>query len=263
MCPSDLGIADHQSEILRLKLQSQSWREETEKLLRQIELQYDSQCIDVGCGPTGILQEILDKIRCGGKVCGLDVNPLYLKYASTFLGKDSRLNLIQGDIRKSPLRENSFDFVHERFLLSMYKHPQQIVSQMVSITKSKGILAFQEMDINRSSLLPDHSSWRRIVEIVSCVFSKLGNNQLPYGLKKILLNAGLKNVNTREVTLSLQKGHPYAEWPMRGIASMRNEIIGLGISTKNEMDDLIGNLQIHIKNSSASFSIIQAWAYKD
>jgi len=253
----------YQTESKRLAFQANLWKQETQELLDILDIRRGSLCLDVGCGPTGILEELSHRVGDAGKVVGFDYDLEYLTKASTRNGRFYSPNvlLVQGDIRNPPFRRNSFDLVHARFFLSLFKFPQRVIWQMLSLLKSEGIIAVQELDLRNISISPPSPQWSSIVDVIVLIFSALGNSEANRIAKELMFQSGIQGIHTRKVVLNTSHTH-YANWIVEGIANSKDVLRQRGIMNDDEICSFIGNLSDLLERSQVSFPLIQTWGYK-
>ena len=65
-------------ESARLQRQSQELRPDSAALLDRVGLGPGQDAIDLGCGPCGILDLLAERVAHGGRVAGLDANPVHV-----------------------------------------------------------------------------------------------------------------------------------------------------------------------------------------
>jgi ubiquinone/menaquinone biosynthesis C-methylase UbiE len=104
-----------------------------------VEAQY---IVEFGCGTGAVFQELTSNQKhC---VVGLDIESEPLLYAAS---SETPANLIQADGYSPPFPDSTFDISLCHYLLLWTKKPNQIIQEMVRVTKSGGwILAFAEPD---------------------------------------------------------------------------------------------------------------------
>lgn len=123
--------------------QQAGWSTELRRLIYSfpwfIEAQY---IIELGCGTGAILQELLPfQKQC---ILGLDIESEPLSYASSITAHPK---LVQADAYSVPFPDSTFDISFCHYLLLWTKNPNQIITEMVRITKPGGwILAIAEPD---------------------------------------------------------------------------------------------------------------------
>ena len=115
--PSGQYPIQHRSgEVERLKAQDSALSEATNNLFDVIGVSPGWRCLDLGCGPGGITNYLLDRVGPYGHVTGLDGDKEFLALAR--IGKPENSEFISGDAYATGLPENHFNMVHVRFLAS-------------------------------------------------------------------------------------------------------------------------------------------------
>ncbi len=123
--------------------QQAGWSAELRQLVYSFPWFVEAQYIlELGCGTGAVLQEISSfQKRC---VAGLDILSEPLKYASSIKASPS---LIQADAFITPFADSTFDISLCHYFLLWTKIPDQIIKEIVRITKPGGwILALAEPD---------------------------------------------------------------------------------------------------------------------
>ena len=98
-------------ESARLQRQADELVADSVALLDRVGLRPGQSAIDLGCGPRGILDLLARRVSPGGRVVGLDADPVHAAMAAKFVS-DHRLSSVQivtADARHTGLRSGSFD----------------------------------------------------------------------------------------------------------------------------------------------------------
>ena len=74
-------IESRGGEIERLHIQSTAMVPDTERMLELIGVREGWSCLDIGCGPGGIVGLLGKRVGSTGRVVGLDMNTGFLEYA--------------------------------------------------------------------------------------------------------------------------------------------------------------------------------------
>ena len=123
--------------------------------------------LDVGCGisETWLLQ--LSKDYPLAKFVGLDILPTFPKDFS-----QNNLQFIQDDILKGlPFEDDSFDFVHARYLLPTFTDEQReekVIKELVRVCKPGGWIELVEIE-EIKSICPSFSRFSKFISS-SCLF---------------------------------------------------------------------------------------------
>src|SRR5262245_32894086 len=122
-------IERREGEIDRLKLQAATIAADAEVMLERIGVAAGWHCLDLGCGPVGIVKLLSKRVGAPGRVVGLDADPVFLEYARQ--DKPSNAEFVQGDAYRTGLEPASFDLVHVRFVASTAGAPQKLLDEAV------------------------------------------------------------------------------------------------------------------------------------
>jgi len=102
----------------RLRRQSEELRAHSAALLDRVGVERGWNAIDLGCGPSGIIDLLAERVGPDGHVTGLDVNPVNVAMARAFADEHGLANadIAEGDARRTSLPPSSFDLAHARTL---------------------------------------------------------------------------------------------------------------------------------------------------
>ena len=139
-------------ESARLQRQSQELRPDSAALLDRVGLGPGQDAIDLGCGPRGILDLLAERVSPGGRVAGLDADPVHVAMAREFTAQRGlgNVEIVAADARRTGLPPGSFDLVHARTLLVNVPEPVEVVAEMVRLAKPGGWVAGLEPDVEGS-----------------------------------------------------------------------------------------------------------------
>jgi SAM-dependent methyltransferase len=129
------ALGSNPKESARLQRQSDELRPESIALLSRISLRPGQSAIDLGCGPSGILDLLSAAVSPGGRVVGVDADPAHVALARQYAGSRGLANVEvrQADARDTGLPSDSFDLVHARTLLVTIPEPAQVVAEMARL----------------------------------------------------------------------------------------------------------------------------------
>jgi ubiquinone/menaquinone biosynthesis C-methylase UbiE len=128
-------------EIERLRMQAAALEFDAGVMLERIGVSSGWRCLDLGCGPGGIVD--LLSVRAGptGHVVALDADPVFLEHARSLARERGRGNdeFVQGDAYRTGLPRASFDLVRVRFVASTVGRPQDLIAGAVALARPKGV----------------------------------------------------------------------------------------------------------------------------
>src|SRR5580693_7515108 len=93
------------AESARLQRQSGELRPDSEALLARVSLRPGQSAIDLGCGPSGIIELLAERVGPGGRVVGVDADPAHVALARQLArerGLDN-VEIVAADARRTGL----------------------------------------------------------------------------------------------------------------------------------------------------------------
>ncbi len=266
--PENYLLAGGAAELERLQLQARVWEPDAEAMLDRIGLQPGWHCLDLGCGALGIVEPLSRRVGANGRVLGVDIDPKLLTAARAFVQEAGLTNveILEHDAYNTTLPRASFDFVHVRFLFAPVGRDDQLLREMLALTRPGGIVAIQEPDANSWNCFPLNPAWERLKDAILTAFTRGGGDfnagQRTYGM---LRQAGLEDVQLRAAVLALQNGHPYMRLPIQFATSLRQRIIDAGLLSEADLDETIAACEQIAQDPEAfvlTFVVTQVWGCK-
>ena len=276
---SDRGIAEpaaadvyalgsNPAESARLQRQSDELRPQTAELLARIGLEPGQSAIDLGCGPSGILELLSAAVSPGGRVVGLDADPAHTAMASRYVmarGLDN-VTVVTADARHTGLPPDTFDLVHARTVLVTIPEPQEVLAEMVRLARPGGWVASQEPDIEGAFCYPPLPAWDRLREIFRAGFSRSGADLLiGRRLTELYRQAGLEEVEVVVYAPVYPPGHSRRTILPDLVRSMRPMILELGLSDEPELAEVDRAVREHLADArtvSLAHLLVVAWGRK-
>jgi ubiquinone/menaquinone biosynthesis C-methylase UbiE len=256
------------NEIVRLQSWARSWEPETEAMLDRIQIQAGWRCLDLACGPLGIIDPLSRRVGPTGQVIGADINTAMLTAARSFAEDNGLKNVdfVETNTYQSGLPRESFDLVHARFMFAPLGRDDILLNEMIALTRPGGIIASQESDESGYVCYPRQPAWERLKQLTIAAFRYGGGNysagRRTYGL---LHRAGMKNVQARAAILALPAGHPYRIWPIESAIALRGRMLEWELINEIELDRLLGECERIASDPNiflTSFVVMQVWGCK-
>lgn len=254
-------IERRKGEIERLRLQAAALAADTEVMLERIGVAAGWRCLDLGCGPGGIVGLLSKRVGATGRVVGLDADQVFLDYARG--DKPSNAEFVQGDAYRTGLEPASFDLVHVRFVASTTGEPQGLVREAMRLAKPGGRVAFQEPDVSSLKCFPPDPAWQRLCDAIGAAFTAIGGDtRLGQRLYGLLRAAGLKDVEYRPFILGVRSGDALTDFLPATAESMRSALLEQRILTASELDAALAECRAHLARPEVVFSFyttVQVW----
>jgi SAM-dependent methyltransferase len=256
------------SELERLRLQARVWEPAAEAMLDQIGIRAGWNCVDLGCGALGILKPLSRRVGPEGKAVGVDTDARQLAAARAHVLEEGLGNvlILEQDAYKTALPRESFDFTHVRFLFAPVGRDDELLTELLGLTRPGGTIAVQEPDASAWGYYPESQEWERLKEVILAAFRSGGGDfnagRRTYGM---LRRIGLEDVQIRAAVVALQGRHPYKRIPVQFATSLRKRILEAGILKELELDELVRNCEriaADPETVMTSFVVTQVWGRK-
>ena len=201
-------IDSRAGEIERLNVQSAAMAPDAERMLDLIGVAEGWRCVDLGCGPGGIMALLSRRVGSTGQVVGVDMNETFLEVA----GRTAPANVVfrRDNVYATSLPADAFDLVHMRFVAGTAGTPEGLIAEASRLTRQGGIVALQEPDASTLNCYPAHPSWDRLKGALLGAFSGVGADlELARRLYWIARQAGLEDVQFRPFIIGVRAGDPW------------------------------------------------------
>lgn len=243
------ALGSNGAESVRLRRQADELAALSAALLDRVALRPGQRAIDLGCGPRGVLDLLAQRTSPDGRVVGLDADPRHTALAADFVASQglAGVEILTADARDTGLPADSFDVVHAGSLLVNVPDPDELVAEMVRLARPGGWVASMEPDTEHAFCYPPNEAFERICQLFPLVFARNGADPcVGRRVPELLREAGLDDV---EVDVSVQAcppGHSRRALRCDLLASMRAQILELGLSTEAELDELDASGRAHV-----------------
>jgi ubiquinone/menaquinone biosynthesis C-methylase UbiE len=241
-------LGDSPPEISHLLAQAEFLGPDAADLLDRIGVAPGADVIDIGCGVLGILPQLRSRVGAGGRVVGLDIEPLLLAVAAQLSAQhDLAVQTVRADAASTGLPSGSFDLVHERMLLLNVTSPQQVVAEMARLARPGGVVAVQEPDSAAWATDPPHPAWELLLTEVNDVYPRTGRDfHTGRRAARLLRDAGLREVQVRALARLTAPGEYFQMFLLTLAVLMREDILAGGRLTPGQLDSAAAELREHL-----------------
>ena len=252
-------------EIGRLHIQGAALEADAAIMLDLIGVAPGWRCLDLGCGPGGMIELMSARVGAGGQVVGLDADDIFLEHARERARRSGLANieLVKGDAYRTGLPAGGFDLVHTRFLASTAGHPEALLAEAIRLTRPGGIVAFQEPDMATLNCYPAHPAWDRLRQILAEVFPSVGGPvRLAQEIYGMLRGAGLEDVHFRPFLVGFRASHAMVDYVPSTVESIRTRLLETGVIGAGELDAALAACRAHLADPgtvSTYHTMIQVW----
>ena len=257
--------AGKEAEVQRLSIQAGVWEKEAYSMLDEIGVQSGWQCVDLGCGPVGILEPLSKKVGHKGRVVGIESDPIHIIAATRMIQEKelSNVEVVLQNAYKNLLACHSFDLTHARFIFTQAGQDAQLFENMINLTRPGGVVAFQESDLSSWNCIPSHPAWEKIKKALIAIFELHGSgiNAIERNLM-LFKEANMQEVQTRTAMIALPKEHAYRMGMNQLARVLRDSIIENGIIKADEFDQALQQCDVLTNDpnvSVTSYTLVQLW----
>jgi len=243
------ALGRNSAESARLQRQSDELRPLSAELLDRVGLKRGQSAIDLGCGPSGIIQLLSERVSPGGRVVGVDADPVHVTMAREFADERGLrdVEIVAADARHTGLPAASFDLVHSRTLLVTIPEPQTVVAEMVRLATPGGWVASLEADTEYALCHPPHPAFDRVCELFDDAFRRNGADPfIGRRLPELYREAGLEDIGVEARAPIHPAGNTRRTVRLDLVRSMRPTILERGLADEQELDELDRAVREHL-----------------
>jgi len=246
---ADYALGIDPAESARLRRQSAELRPESIELLSQLGLRAGQRAIDLGCGPSGILDLLAAAVAPGGQVTGLDADPTHVALAAEYAAQHGlgNVEVLAADARHTGLATGSFDLVHARTLLVTIPSPAGVLAEMARLARPGGWVASQEPDTEHSLCYPPLPAWDRLRELLAASFQRTGADlHIGRKLPEMYRAAGLEQIGVTVHASCYPAGHSRRTLLPDLLRSLHPVIGELGLASEPELAEVDQAVRRHL-----------------
>jgi SAM-dependent methyltransferase len=261
-------IERREGELERLRIQGAAIAFDADVMLERIGVAPGWRCLDLGCGPGGVMELLGARVGPTGRVVGLDADPVLLQAARewTDAHRLGCVSLVMGDAYRTPLRPAAFDLVHVRFLASTAGQPAELFREALTLVRPGGVLAAQEPDTDTLNCYPPHPAWDRLKRVIQDAFVSVGGDtRLAQRLYRVLRGLGLEEVQYRPFLVGVTSTDAMVDFLPATIESVRGTLLGKGLIGPSELDEALEACRKHLACPDTVFTsylVAQVWGRK-
>lgn len=201
-------------------------------------------------------------------VVGVDTDIKQLAAARDFVHENKLANveILELDAYNTQLPRESFDFTHVRFVFAPAGRDEELLHEILALTRPGSVIAIQEPDATSWNCYPFHPAWDRLKGAIFSAFAR-GGGDFNAGQRtfKMLRQDRLVDVQIRAAVLALQDKHPYKRLPIQFADSLRERIVNPVILSVSELDNAIAECEQVAGDPETmvlSFIVTQVWGRK-
>jgi SAM-dependent methyltransferase len=245
------ALGSNPAERDRLRRQSEELGAHSAALFDRVGVGPGWNAIDLGCGPSGTLGVLADRVGPEGSVTGVEIDPDNVALATAFAAGVTTANvqIVRGDARCTGLAESAFDLVHAPTLLINIPDPQDAVAEMFRLARPGGWVASLEPDVGMTICHPSIPAWDRLVELFLEVHrDDRADPFIGRRLPELFRRAGLIDVGVEAKADIYPSGHSRRTIRADLVRSMRPKLLARGVVGERELDEIDRAAREHLND---------------
>ena len=207
--------------------------------------------MDIGCGPIGILNLLSERVGKTGSVIGLEREQRFVAMAKSEISQRglNNVEVVQGDALNTGLPKAEFDLVHERLVMINVPTREALLREMISLLRPGGTIVLEDVDDISYTCVPLHQSWTILLDAFHAAFHANGGNAfIGRELTRYLRDAGIKNIQTKIHTGTVNPGEYRRTHLLSLLDVLHEKVIGSGVLTETQLSEHRAALIDHLKN---------------
>jgi ubiquinone/menaquinone biosynthesis C-methylase UbiE len=183
-------------------------RDYKRRLLEALDPRPGQVALDVGCGPGTDLAALADAVGDGGRVIGVDNDPVMVERASERTQAYPWIETRLGDAHALPVPDGCVDRARADRVLQHLEDPVQTLAEMRRVLRAGGIVGLAEPDWD--ALVIDDTSPELGRALAAFIRARVRNRAIGHQLPRLCTGAGLE-VSTVDATALVVRDPATAE----------------------------------------------------
>jgi SAM-dependent methyltransferase len=251
----------------RLRRQSDELREHACTLLDRVGPLLGACVLDLGCGPSGTLELLSERVGPSGRVVGMDLDPVHVAHARELVQARGLANVevLEADATCTGLPSGGFDLISSRLLLVNIPSAARVVTEMARLLRPGGWVLGQEADCV-FICEPPHPAFSRLMEVFVTLYEQDGADcNIGRRLPEMYRAAGLIDAGAEVHAEMWPADHPRRAIMIDLVRAMRPKILARGLLAAAELDELEREARAHLADPQTlclPYLYFLAWARK-
>jgi ubiquinone/menaquinone biosynthesis C-methylase UbiE len=261
-------LGTNQQELDRLGFQHKVWGGVTRAFLDRIGVSRGQRCLDLGCGPGFVVEDLLARVGPEGTVVALDESKLWVDYLTSRMrerGIDN-VEIVQSRIQEVELEPASLDLVFARWVFSFLPDPAAIVKKLARALKPGGVFAIEDYNHEGISVFPESEGFKAVVRATRAMYVQSGGDPWIAGsMRRIFREARLETVEIRPNVMCGGPDSPVFRWAGRFFPHFSEAMVKKSLMTAGEREVFLREWGERERDPDAIFFspfIVDAWARK-
>ena len=232
-------LGTNQQELDRLGFQHEVWGGVTRAFLDRIGIARGARCLDLGCGPGFVVEELRRRVGDSGSVVALDESQLWIDHLSREIAarKLTNVELVRSRIQDAELEPESLDVIFSRWVFSFLPQPASIVKKLARALKPGGVFAIEDYNHEGISIFPESEGLRAVVRATRAMYTQSGGDPWVAGrARRIFREAGLETLSITPNVMCGAPDSPVFRWAGRFFPHFSEAMVKKNLMTGEERE---------------------------
>jgi len=234
--------SDLDKEIERLRVQALGVWDKEARNLEWFGLRDGMSILEVGSGPGFVTEQLLALCPNSHVTC-MEIDPDLIVPARQYLqsrGLEGRYTIIEGDLMKMELPDDTFDVAFARLVFQHIRDPRGAMKEIRRVLKPGGILAINDIDIGLGEIMEPLSPEADAIETRLHESRSLrgGNPRIGRQLWRLLEATGYENMDLEVLPVHTDRAGAEAIFPDEWDPGGFKPALALGIMTETDVETM-------------------------
>jgi cyclopropane fatty-acyl-phospholipid synthase-like methyltransferase len=201
-------------------------------------------CLDAGCGAGHVTRSLAARVGPGGRVVGIERDPVKLTAARTETERAGLRNVEyrEGDVATWS-EPDTYDVAYGRFIISHLRDRKGFVERLRDALRPGGLLILEDIDFTGTFCYPPNAAYARYCDLYVRVIDRRGGDAnvgpLMYGL---CLAAGFRDVQVQVVQPTYCDTCVEKEISLSTMVNIAEAVLAEGLASEAEVRETIARL---------------------
>jgi len=223
-------------EFERLQAIEQVFDPASQKRIQRTGITENWRCLEVGAGAGSITHWLATVVGENGKVLAVDLDTRFVAHMN-----QPNIEVLEADVRHLPLKNDSFDLIHARYVLIHIADFRVALTKMLDLLKPGGWIVLEEPDFSAArAIVGEAAACQSINRVNQAILKMFENRGMDYALgvklPAILQEFGLQQLFVENDASLANGGSGVATVMKISTLQLAEKYIATGIVTQEDIE---------------------------